>query len=159
VSLVLVLGRNAVSFEVGPRRCPHCNGPLVHASRRTGLAEHFVYPLMLMRPFRCGECDNRHKGFIFRRMDADAASKVVLLESMPASVAATVRPATARGAVPAAKAKPKRIWISENRTLFANGGGLPARETITSSPVRKQTADVELSTCRFSGSHAPKSLE
>ena len=45
--------------ERTPRRCPRCGRSRVHRSRRRGLREKFVLPLVGLRPYRCEDCDHR----------------------------------------------------------------------------------------------------
>ena len=47
------------------RRCPNCNSFKVHRSKRRGLSEWVVLPLLLLCPFRCDDCDRRHYGLVF----------------------------------------------------------------------------------------------
>ncbi len=52
-------------FWQSVRCCPDCNSFRVHRSKRRGLFEWVVLPLLLLRPFRCEDCDRRHYGFVF----------------------------------------------------------------------------------------------
>ena len=47
------------------RECPHCGSLAVRRSARKDLFEVLVLPLLLLRPFRCEDCDRRHYGFVF----------------------------------------------------------------------------------------------
>ena len=60
---------HAISFSLGTRRCPLCDSDEVLRSHRRSLIEWTISPLLL-RPFRCRECDARHIGFSFRRRSA-----------------------------------------------------------------------------------------
>lgn len=42
-----------------PRRCPHCGSKHLHRSRRRGLRERLVLPLVGVLPYRCEDCDRR----------------------------------------------------------------------------------------------------
>lgn len=82
---LVVLGKTAISFEVGPRRCPFCESALVHTSHKMSVAEKLFFPLLMMRPFRCGLCGERHLEFHFRTFNRDAAAKTNI-EEMPREV-------------------------------------------------------------------------
>jgi hypothetical protein len=43
--------------------CPECEGRLVRRSTRRGFVERFLYPLFLVWPYRCDDCDVRFLGF------------------------------------------------------------------------------------------------
>jgi DNA-directed RNA polymerase subunit RPC12/RpoP len=43
--------------------CPQCDSRVVRRSTRRGLVERFVYPLLLVWPYRCEDCDVRFLGF------------------------------------------------------------------------------------------------
>lgn len=58
---------HAISLEWGTRQCPLCGSEDVLRSKRRGLLEHGILPLLLLRPFRCRQCSARHLGFFFRR--------------------------------------------------------------------------------------------
>jgi hypothetical protein len=127
-----------------------------------GITEHFVLPFFFLRPFRCGGCNGRHYGFVFRSFDREAAAEVVVPEEMPDSVASTVRPAKMEKETEAAKdAKPKRIWFSEGRTVFVTDDAnlIATSGTVSNDTLPERTAGIELSTCSFLGCHAPKHLE
>lgn len=49
------------------RDCPACRSSVVRRSRRRGLFERIVLPLLLRRPYRCLDCDRRHYGSVFAR--------------------------------------------------------------------------------------------
>lgn len=57
---------DAISFSLGPRRCPLCGSQVVLRSRRRGLIEVLILPLFFIRPYRCRQCRARHLGFILR---------------------------------------------------------------------------------------------
>lgn len=59
--------RQRVSIAVGPRRCPLCGGLQVLRSRRQGVFEVLLLPMVLLRPFRCRQCSTRFFGFFFRK--------------------------------------------------------------------------------------------
>jgi len=39
--------------------CPACNSECIQRSKRRGIFERRVLPLVLLRPFRCKRCDHR----------------------------------------------------------------------------------------------------
>jgi hypothetical protein len=47
------------------RSCPQCRHLDVRRSHRKGLFESLFLPLLLIRPYRCNECQSRHMNFIF----------------------------------------------------------------------------------------------
>ena len=47
------------------RRCPDCGSRDIHRSKRRGITEKLILPLVITRPFRCGECDSRYFGLFF----------------------------------------------------------------------------------------------
>ena len=47
------------------RFCPECHSEDVRRSRRWGMLEKFVYPLFLMRPYRCQACNSRYIGLAY----------------------------------------------------------------------------------------------
>jgi predicted Zn-ribbon and HTH transcriptional regulator len=49
------------------RRCPICNSKNVARSRRRGVLDFLVLPLLLLRPFRCQSCDNRYYGLFLSK--------------------------------------------------------------------------------------------
>lgn len=49
------------------RRCPFCGSSEVHRSRRYDKFEKLVLPMLLQRPFRCLNCQERHYDFVFSR--------------------------------------------------------------------------------------------
>ena len=57
------------------RRCPNCNSFEVHRSKRRSVFEWVVLPLLLLRPFRCQDCDRRHYGFAFSRSSSTNRSR------------------------------------------------------------------------------------
>jgi hypothetical protein len=55
------------------RCCPKCENLDVRRSHRKGLLETFLYPIFLVRPYRCNECKSRHINFVFcQKVDRDA---------------------------------------------------------------------------------------
>jgi hypothetical protein len=56
-----------LSLSVGPRCCTSCGCLEVQRSRRCNPVEWLILPLLLLRPFRCSECHDRHYGFFFRK--------------------------------------------------------------------------------------------
>lgn len=69
------------------RVCPRCSGVDVHRSRRKGLYEQTVLPLLRRRPFRCFGCGYRfydHPDAV-RADEASLKSGVEKRESGPAS--------------------------------------------------------------------------
>jgi hypothetical protein len=56
-----------LSLSRAPRFCTSCGSGQVLRSRRRGLLEWFILPLLLLRPFRCSLCNDRHYGFFFRK--------------------------------------------------------------------------------------------
>ena len=67
--------------------CPQCKSLSVHRSRRRGVFEHLVLPLMLLRPYRCWSCDRRHYGYLFLRKPLRsrvyASTSTTLLRQIP----------------------------------------------------------------------------
>jgi hypothetical protein len=49
------------------RRCPYCDKHRVRRSRRRGVFESVVLPMLLLRPFRCLECNRRHYNIVFSK--------------------------------------------------------------------------------------------
>jgi len=49
------------------RRCPKCNSLAVRRSHRRGLHEQIILRILLQRPFRCQDCEQRHYGFVLAR--------------------------------------------------------------------------------------------
>jgi hypothetical protein len=47
------------------RCCPYCLSREIHRSRRQGISERCVFPLLLLRPFRCVNCNSRYVGLFF----------------------------------------------------------------------------------------------
>jgi hypothetical protein len=45
------------------KECPRCESPLVHRAPRKGFCERFVHPLLLVWPYKCGNCFIRFLGF------------------------------------------------------------------------------------------------
>ncbi|MGH9775186.1 MAG: hypothetical protein ACRD50_09600 [Candidatus Acidiferrales bacterium] len=62
------------------RICPSCQSLDVRRSHRKGLLETFVLPFLLLRPYRCNECQNRHINFIFSRRISVESNKVTAEE-------------------------------------------------------------------------------
>src|SRR5512146_1644510 len=87
MSYLLSIRGLAISTEIGPRRCPFCCSALVHSSRRTRFSERFVLPMLLVRPFRCRQCGERHHAFAFRKFDGSEAAKAIVVDQMPQEVA------------------------------------------------------------------------
>jgi len=50
---------------VQARICPRCGRTDVHRSRRRSFFERLVFPLVLMRPYRCNDCNHRYLDFTF----------------------------------------------------------------------------------------------
>jgi hypothetical protein len=46
-----------------PVRCPDCGSASLHRSRRKGLVESLLYRVLLLSPYRCDECYERHFRF------------------------------------------------------------------------------------------------
>jgi hypothetical protein len=46
------------------RLCPRCDAQIVHRSRRRGVIEKCLFPLLLILPFRCDQCDFRYFGYV-----------------------------------------------------------------------------------------------
>jgi hypothetical protein len=55
----LLLAVHIGSEEPSVMSCRQCHGKRVHQSRRTGVIERRILSLILVRPFRCEECDFR----------------------------------------------------------------------------------------------------
>jgi len=53
-------------FQLRPRQCASCGSHQVRRSQRRGLGE-YILAIILLRPFRCLDCHERHHGFAFRR--------------------------------------------------------------------------------------------
>lgn len=51
------------------RNCPYCKGRAVRRSHRRNFFEAFLLPPMLLRPFRCLDCNKRHYNAVFSRLD------------------------------------------------------------------------------------------
>lgn len=49
------------------RSCPFCMSRAVRRSHRRGFFETLVLPLVLLRPFRCEDCNKRHYNLFFTR--------------------------------------------------------------------------------------------
>jgi hypothetical protein len=64
-----------VSFQFRMRTCPQCRGNDIHRSRRCTGLERYLLPLLLLRPYRCADCDQRYFGWVFatRKRDEEAA--------------------------------------------------------------------------------------
>jgi hypothetical protein len=52
------------------RVCPFCRSADVRRSKRRGFFELYLLRLVLLRPFRCMECDRRHYGLVAKRKPA-----------------------------------------------------------------------------------------
>jgi hypothetical protein len=50
-------------FAKRSNECPRCDSSVVRRSTRKGFVERFLYPLFLVWPYRCDECDIRFLGF------------------------------------------------------------------------------------------------
>ena len=64
--------------------CPDCGSSVAYYSRRRTLSEKYILPLLLIRPFRCGDCFKRCYRTVFTparqprlRKDAVPASETV----------------------------------------------------------------------------------
>ena len=73
-----------ISLGLGRRRCPHCGSRRVVRSHRSNLLETLLSLLLLLRPFRCLDCNDRHYAFFFRQR----------LPVEPAPAAETTKPET-----------------------------------------------------------------
>jgi len=51
------------------RSCPSCGSKLVGRSRRRGLIESLILPLLFIRPYRCEECHYRYLGIAGQRRE------------------------------------------------------------------------------------------
>jgi len=47
------------------RQCPDCQSINVRRSKRQGFAEKCIFPIFLMRPFRCQACAYRYFGLFY----------------------------------------------------------------------------------------------
>jgi hypothetical protein len=56
--------RLPISLSTGPRYCPLCGSDDILRSRRREVID-FLSQLVMLRPFRCMECNRRHYGFFF----------------------------------------------------------------------------------------------
>jgi hypothetical protein len=63
------------SFDAGPSFCPKCGSDDVKPSRRRDIYDFLIFPLLLLRPFRCGECIYRYYGFAFRSTTPKLSAK------------------------------------------------------------------------------------
>jgi hypothetical protein len=52
---------------MGRGACPQCGSDDVTVSRRREILDYLILPFLLLRPFRCGECNYRYYGFFFRK--------------------------------------------------------------------------------------------
>ena len=58
------------------RRCPFCGSNDVSRSSRHDIFEKEVLSLLLTRPFRCLECEERHYNFVYsRRMEMETSTQ------------------------------------------------------------------------------------
>jgi hypothetical protein len=48
--------------------CPLCRSKRIHRSKRKGIVERVILPMIFIRPFRCEKCDFR---FFRRSLSAD----------------------------------------------------------------------------------------
>jgi hypothetical protein len=48
--------------------CQDCGSGAGYRSRARTFSEHYVLPLLLLRPVRCGECYRRDYRFLFTRV-------------------------------------------------------------------------------------------
>jgi hypothetical protein len=48
------------------RRCPYCGSHNVCRSNRYDIFEKIIFPIFLLRPFRCLKCEVRHYDFVSR---------------------------------------------------------------------------------------------
>ena len=74
--------RRPVVLQVSSlRNCPDCHSGNVRRSVRWGILETFVFPLLMLRPFRCEKCDCRYFGLFFaaRTKKRKAGSQVQVL--------------------------------------------------------------------------------
>jgi hypothetical protein len=58
------------------RCCPKCKNLDVRRSHRKGFLETFILPLLLLRPYRCNECQLRHINTVFARKVSIAANQI-----------------------------------------------------------------------------------
>ncbi len=116
----VVFFQHPISLQFGPRQCPSCGSPLVHFSRRNGFSDFFLYPLMLLRPFRCGECGVRHYSFYFRVVDSVAAAQRtnrVLEVDFPKIVSERTLRSKPTTTPNGTSSVPKKIWIGKSGTF------------------------------------------
>jgi len=53
---------------VSSHRCRECGSAHLRRSRRRNVIEALVLPLVLVRPFRCADCNTRQYGIGFHRL-------------------------------------------------------------------------------------------
>jgi hypothetical protein len=51
------------------RKCPYCTGRAVRRSHRRNFFEAIVLRGLLLRPFRCLDCERRHYNAVFSKLD------------------------------------------------------------------------------------------
>ena len=49
------------------RCCPQCGSRDICRSRREGIIEKYILPLLRLRPFHCEDCARRYYGWIFAK--------------------------------------------------------------------------------------------
>lgn len=62
---ITIAEKKPVLLHLLKRSCPYCRSRDIRRSRRRGLMEKYVLPLILLRPYRCMQCDLRHPGLFF----------------------------------------------------------------------------------------------
>lgn len=59
------------------RSCPDCQSNEIRRSRRRGIIEMAVLPLLLLRPFRCKKCGCRFVGLFAIRVKEEESDKPI----------------------------------------------------------------------------------
>ena len=57
---------DAITFSLGPRRCPACGSHRVQRCHRRGLVEKLILRLFFLRPYLCRDCNAFYVGFVAR---------------------------------------------------------------------------------------------
>lgn len=57
---------DAITFSLGPRRCPACGSHRVQRCHRRGLIGKLILRLILLRHYICRDCNTLYVGFVSR---------------------------------------------------------------------------------------------
>ncbi len=60
------------------RQCPYCGSFQVCRSHRRGAFEKLVLSMLLLRPFRCLECQARHDNFVLSRRSRSLPTRMTI---------------------------------------------------------------------------------